>query len=592
MQGPTDPSTTRLIREYVLPSIPVTGLAYLGPARTPFDVAYDSNGYAWITDMARDTIYQLIPATNVSATSTTALEWVLPNNFGKRTPLYIVSDDLHKVVWFTDPTSYEISRLNWSSGRLDDWYLKNITKMPLDIVNYNSTDIWFTGMMNTTAFYEFRVNTDTFVTYTMNLPAGPANLVPTRISANKTCIFLTDSVFDALYEVPLPATTAYSFPLTHPGFTWDVDVDPSNNVWVTQPKSSLIDEQLTTGKAKATYTVKATTNVVQSTNETLKPDTLNIGIKITTVIPSAYTGPLNTTSDPYVVWSIPTGVTAYTYAPPPAKPWDVATSADGYAWFTDPVDNHVDVIQPSTGTILLYAVPTAQSYPLSMDIQSASPANQYHVWFTEYHSGQIGELFNSTSAFDVTVCPSLPSVYPPPPPGSIRWTTSEIWFDSHGVAEAGGVSNNLYARVANLGPTAASVVNVSFYWYKNTSYNIAYNYVPLPPSVPSAGSWAYIGSEVITSVPPGWTSDVFVSWTIPATVPTNFTIAVQVSAAGDSNLYDNVAYANFTSVTPLTQAGPPTSTIIGIVGGFIAGAIVGGAIIHILRRPRARVTKR
>jgi hypothetical protein len=121
-------------------------------------------------------------------------------------------------------------------------------------------------------------------------------------------------------------------------------------------------------------------------------------MQITPVTPTSFSGPLNVTGDPFVVWSIQTGIAAVTMVPPPARPWDVAASADGYAWFTEPINNHIGVIQPGpapafTGKILLYTVPTSQSLPLSMDIQ---PGNPYHVWFTEYRSGQIGELFNAS----------------------------------------------------------------------------------------------------------------------------------------------------------------------------------------------------
>jgi hypothetical protein len=226
-----------------------------------------------------------------------------------------------------------------------------------------------------------------------------------------------------------------------------------------------------------------------------------------------------------------------------------------------------------------------------MDIQPADPSNPYHVWFTEYRGGQIGELFNSTIAFDATVCPSLPAQYPPPPPGSIRWTTSEIWFDSHS-APAIGATNTLFARVENLGPATVSNITVRFYWYTNTSSNIANNYIPLPPGVASAGSWTLIGTtHILFAMAPGSTFDAPTSWTIPATMPANstITIGVQISVAGDSNVYNNVAYANFTAVTP---AGAPAFTLPGLAGGFIAGAIVGGLIIGVLRRPQKGLTRK
>jgi streptogramin lyase len=393
LRTPGDPSTT-LIREYQLPVIPLTTIAYLGPARTPFDVAYDSNGYSWVTDIARDAIYRLTPATMVNQTSTTALQWVLPNTEGKRSPLYIVADEAKKVVWFTDPTSFQLSRLNWSNNQLDDWYLGNLLIMPLDLVMQSSNVIWFTGA-NNAGFFKLQVNTNTVTAYNMlNATGGIIQVRPTRITLNGTCLFLTDIVYDRLYEVPLPAASiALKYPLTHPGFTWDVDVDSGNNAWVTQPLSSLIDEQLAHSVNKSYYPVIQYPHSVPPDTQLANLTTLDVTIQITPVTPTSFSGPLNVTGDPFVVWSIPKGVTAVGYVPPAARPWDVATSADGYAWFTEPANNHIGVIQPNTNKTLLYTVPTSQSLPLSMDIQLGNP---YHVWFTEYRSGQIGELFNAT----------------------------------------------------------------------------------------------------------------------------------------------------------------------------------------------------
>jgi streptogramin lyase len=409
MKGPPDPT---LIREYLLPAIPLTTIAYLGPARTPFGIAYDSNGYSWVTDIARDVIYQLTPATLVNQTLTTAKEWILPNTAGRRFPLYIIANESQKVVWFTNPISHQISRLNWVTGQLDDWNLVNLNIMPLDLV-LRSDSVWFTGI-NDTRFYQLVANTNQLSMYTMMLPTGFPAAKPTRITSNGTCLFLTDIAFDRLYEIPLPIVpNALSYPLTHPGFTWDLDVDTGNNVWVTQPLSSLIDEQLAHSANKSSYQIAMNTLTWYRETGTPQTNTLNVTIQITPVTPTAFAGPLNVTGDPFVVWNIPTGVTAVTMVPPPARPWDVAASADGYAWFTEPLYNHIGVIQPGpaptfTGAILLYTVPTAQSLPLSMDIQSGNP---YHVWFTEYRSGQIGELFNATYTTTTPGTPIVITIY-------------------------------------------------------------------------------------------------------------------------------------------------------------------------------------
>ncbi|WXG44270.1 MAG: hypothetical protein WED04_09595 [Promethearchaeati archaeon SRVP18_Atabeyarchaeia-1] len=412
VQRSPDPPLTTLIREYLLPAIPLTTIAYLGPARTPFGIAYDSNGYSWVTDIARDVVYQLTPATTDTQTSTTAKEWVLPDTGLKRSPLYIKVNETQKVVWFTNPTSFMISSLNWVTGQLVDYSLVNLNVKPLDLV-LQSGSVWFTGI-NRTQFYQLVPATGALFMYTMKLPTGSSAAFPTRITTNGTCLFITDIMYDRLYEIPLPlAPSALSYPLTKPGYTWDLDVDTADNVWVTQPLSSLVDEQLAGSANKSSYSISMTTATLPLEPATLNPKTLNITIQFAAVAPTAFAGPLNVTGDPFVVWSIPTTVTAVGYVPPPARPWDIAASADGYAWFTEPLYNHIGVIQPGpsptfTGTILLYTVPTAQALPLSIDIQSGNP---YHVWFTEYRSGQIGELFNSTYVPGTAGVPVVITIY-------------------------------------------------------------------------------------------------------------------------------------------------------------------------------------
>jgi hypothetical protein len=193
------------------------------------------------------------------------------------------------------------------------------------------------------------------------------------------------------------------------------------------------------------------------------------------------------------------------------------------------------------------------------------PPYATHVWFTEFTGGKIGELFSGTY-LDVRVAPSLPSQYPPPNPGSIRWTAepgAEIWIDApsngyssahHDVPER-GVLNHLYARVTNLGFSTATDVKVKFY-YHNMSVAFA-QFIPLPPSTPLAAVWIPIGSTTIASLAPGLSTDVYVDWTISSTVPDHFCIGVQADASGDVNLYDNVAYRNFEIYSVL--AGVPTT---------------------------------
>jgi hypothetical protein len=64
-------------------------------------------------------------------------------------------------------------------------------------------------------------------------------------------------------------------------------------------------------------------------------------------------------------------------------------------------------------------------------------------------------------------------------------------------------------------------------------------------------------------------------------MPYKITIGVQVSVGGDSNLYDNIGYCNFTLTSP---TGAPAITLVGVGVGFAAGFVVMGVIALVTRK--------
>jgi streptogramin lyase len=515
---------------------------------------------------------------------------LLPNTAGRRYPSYIIVNETGNVAWFTSPASHQISRLNWNTNKLDDWNLVNLNLMPFDLVMVGSA-IFFTGL-NASYFYRLDAATNSLTVYQIPLSIAGVGAVPARpgrIATNGTSLYMTDWKYDKLYEVPLAALVkAYIYPLVSNGLSWDVDVDPDENMWVTQPLSCLINEQLAHSTAKNQSQLnEAPPLTISPVSQIANKTTISVDIEVTPVTPSVYTGPEDVIADPLYVWSVPTSVTAVTMVPPPARPWDIAASDDDYAWYTEPIYNHIDVVKPDTNETLLYSIPTARSWPVCIDVQPTKGSNPYHVWFTEYLGSKIGELFNATYT-DVRVCPSLPAQYPPPSPGSIRWTPGvEIWIDApsngynatHHDSGERGATNHLYASVKNVGLVGVTTVTVKFYWYSSTS-SLSANYIPLPPSAPSSSSWSLIGTTTI-SLAAGDTKDVYVEWSIPANMPYKITIGVQVSVGGDSNLYDNIGYCNFTLTSP---TGAPAITLVGVGVGFAAGFVVMGVIALVTRK--------
>jgi streptogramin lyase len=560
------PGSSVLIREYVLPAgspattyVPSTGPSF------PTDITYDALGFIWFTDIFNNRIYRLTPATEINQTSTTALKWQLPLTLNMtRGPAHIIVDDAHTCVWFTDYASMQISRLDWTTNLLTDWTIpRNLNIHPWDLImDTEIGNIWFTAF-NMSKFCELNPGSGTLFVYNLLVPGATGGFLPARLAEMKPSgdhFYMTDLGFDYLYKVKFVnpmATGALVYPLVADGSSLALAVDSKENVWVTQPTNDLVNEQVvgSTNKHVGNLTLIQTT--LPDDRNYVNPQIIEIRIQITPVRPEEYNIPPQIKGDPLAIWTVPSS---------PSGPWGIDVDTNDSAWYAEFSGNQIGVIVPASNKTVEYMVPTANSHPLYVTVpRSTMPPFETHVWFTELTGGKVGELFSATYV-DIRVAPSLPPQYPPPNPGSIRWTTepgAEIWIDApsngyssahHDVPER-GVVNHLYARVTNLGFSTASNVEVTFY-YHNMSVSFA-QFIPLPPTAPLSSCWILIGSTTITSLAPSLSIDVYVNWTITSSVPNHFCIGVQADAAGDINLYDNVAYRNFEIYSVL--AGVPTT---------------------------------
>ena len=533
------PETAMLMREYSLP-MPVTG----GFPRGLYDITHDSKGYIWATHFDGDKIYRLTPASELNQSWTVAWEWTLPSVAARRNPTHIIVDEKHTCVWFTCTGSFQLIRLNWSNNQIREWDLSQYGMMPFDLVmEHPSGFIWFT-VYNSTKFCRLNVTSNWITVFTFQVTGAPGMLA--QLGTNGTHLYMTDSALDNLYEASmsgLPSGGVRVYPLPSGGGSWGVAPDGDNNVWVTQPCNELVLEQLAGSTPKEILPVDEINIHCPPGERYIPRQTLEIPITITPVTATEFTTPPNITSDPLAMWPVPTA---------PSRPLGIAVDRDGYAWFTEPDGDQIGVVGPAENKTWEYPIPTVNCLPSYITITPSE-----HVWFAEYATGKFGELF-SESFKDVRVCPSLPPDYPPPPPGSIRWTVepgAEIWVDapsngydpSHHDHPEQGATNHLYAKVKNLGSVTATNILVKFY-YHNMSLGFA-QFIPLPPTAPSSLHWIYIGTAVIASLAPMAETDVYVNWTIGANISIHQCIGVQVTCPGDINLYDNIAYRNFIVVT-------------------------------------------
>ncbi len=558
--------SSALMREYVLPvgSPATTYVPSAGPSY-PTAITYDANGFIWFTDIFNSRVYRLTPATAINQTSTVALKWQLPLTQNMtRGPAHIIVDDAHTCVWFTDYVSMQISRLNWTTNLLTDWtILRNLNIHPWDLLMDPATGhIWFTGL-NSSKFCEMNPLNGFLIIYNLvvlgatggPLPVGLAEMKPSGAS-----FYMTDLRLDYLYRVQFnnPGAGASVYPLVAGGSSLALALDSKQDVWVTQPTNDLVNEQLAGSNYKKTGSITSIQRTLVDDKNIVDPKSIGIQIQLTPVRPKEYSTPPQVIGDPLNVWNVPSS---------PSGPWGIDIDTNDSAWYAEYTGNQIGLILPPSNKTLEFTVPTTNSHPLYLTVPRTSmpPFPATHVWFTEFTGGKVGELFTGTYV-DVRVAPSIASQYPPPVPGSIRWTAepgAEIWIDApsngyssahHDVPER-GVLNHLYARVTNLGISTATDVVVKFY-YHNMSVSFA-QFIPLPPSTPLSSVWIPIGSTTIASLAPSLSTDVYVNWTITSTVPDHFCIGVQAVATGDVDLYDNVAYRNFEIYTVI--AGVPTA---------------------------------
>jgi len=138
--------------------------------------------------------------------------------------------------------------------------------------------------------------------------------------------------------------------------------------------------------------------------------------------------------------------------PTPAYPFRLTVSPDHLRlWFTELYGNNISLYFNSTNEFgLRYAVPTADSHPYDLDVDSTGA-----VWFSEQRGGKIGRLVFTTTA-------TLTEFPVPLGPAHIRGlevdSKNTVWF----VADAG--HKIFLPLVSKMYPPPLPVFGVQTYW--------------------------------------------------------------------------------------------------------------------------------
>ncbi|MEM3475896.1 MAG: hypothetical protein QXF83_04155 [Candidatus Bathyarchaeia archaeon] len=125
-----------------------------------------------------------------------------------------------------------------------------------------------------------------------------------------------------------------------------------------------------------------------------------------------YIGNLNPITGEVRKWNLPSG-----------KPEDLTVDSYGNIWFTNPDEDEIGKLNPYSGELIHYKVPTSGSRPYSITVDV-----QGYVWFTEYGQNRIGRF----SPDDLTFT-EFARVASGAPWGIAISPDNKIWFTDYAV---------------------------------------------------------------------------------------------------------------------------------------------------------------
>ncbi len=134
-------------------------------------------------------------------------------------------------------------------------------------------------------------------------------------------------------------------------------------------------------------------------------------------------------------------VTTYTIPTANAQPYDLIYAA-GFVWFTELQGNRIGRLDPGTGDVVEFEIPTPGSHPAGIDVLTGSPLT---VWFSEREGNGLGRLVvTSTVDWSFDEFP-LPSSYAGADPEDLYIQSSDsIWFTAPGANRIGNLKPSLW----------------------------------------------------------------------------------------------------------------------------------------------------
>lgn len=275
-------------------------------------------------------------------------------------------------IWFGEMGGNRLGMLNPHTGQVQEWTPPQADYGIMGIAVDKQNHVWF-AEQNAGYIGEFFPTTETFHIYPTTPradkgPSGPqdlafdqsGNLWFTELSADR--IGRLDVATGQLREYPVPGSGATSF--VGP---YGLVVDTQGYVWFSELSGfKIVRLDPATGAMKS-YT----------------PPTPNVSIMEVVAAPDGSIwfaelpgelgrlDPRTGAIQEFAVPAIVSGASA-------SGVYGLAVGADGTIWFTDVGDNAVGQFQPSSEQFTFYPIPTAESTPFGLALDSSK-----NVWFTE-----------------------------------------------------------------------------------------------------------------------------------------------------------------------------------------------------------------
>jgi virginiamycin B lyase len=211
----------------------------LQPNVFPSQIAVDSSGVLWFTELFGNQIGRLDPSKAVNNTREGITEYLIPTPDAGA--ISLIFDKTGKI-WFTEPFSRKVGMFDPQTIRFKEYVMPEsvftLTGLAMDTAGH----LWITDH-GSSEFYRFDPNTGIFNEYSTSLPKYLFNVsLPYYLASDSNGkIWMNEHYSNAIAMIN-PETevlTEYSIPTRNPRFGYIADalkltVDKNDNVWFTE----------------------------------------------------------------------------------------------------------------------------------------------------------------------------------------------------------------------------------------------------------------------------------------------------------------------------------------------------------------------